>query len=59
MEQQTGSKRERSMSRLYIVTLFIQFIYRLHHLESSLDESQAGMNTLGRNMNDFRYADDI
>ena len=31
MEQQNGSKLERSMSRLYIVTLLIQLVCRVHH----------------------------
>ena len=31
MEQQTGSKLERSTSRLFIVTLLIKLICRVHH----------------------------
>ena len=37
MEQQTGSKLGRSMTRLYIVTLFILLICRVHH-----EKCQAG-----------------
>ena len=40
MEQQTGSKKKRRMSRLYIVTLIIQLICRVHH-----EKRWAGRNT--------------
>ena len=44
---------ERSMSRLYIVTLLIIIMQN-----SGLDEAQAGIKIAGRNINNFRYADD-
>ena len=47
------------MSRLYIVTLLIQLICRVHHAKCQLDEAQAGIKIAGRNINDLRYADDI
>ena len=47
--------RKRSMSRLYIVTLLISLICRAHAV---LDETQAGIKTAGRNINNLRYADD-
>ena len=42
-----------SASRLYIVTLFIQFICRVHHAKCRLDEAQPG-----RNINNLIYTDD-
>ena len=47
------------MSRLYIVTLIIKLIYRVHHVKCGLDEAQAGIKIAERNMNSLRYADDI
>ena len=44
---------ERSTSRLYIVTLFIQLICRVHHAKC-----WAGIKIAGRNIIDLRYADD-
>ena len=49
--------RKRSTSRLHIVTLlnlYAEYIMR----NSGLDEKQAGIKTAGRNINNFRYADD-
>ena len=46
------------MSRLYIVTLLIQLICRVHHEKCGLDEAQAGIKTAGRDINNLRYADD-
>ena len=58
-EQQTGSKQERSTSRLYIVTclfnLYAEYIMR----NAGLEEAQAGIKIAGKNINNFRYADDI
>ena len=57
-EQQTGSKSERSTSRLCIVpclfNLYAEYIMR----NSELDEAQAGIKIAGRNINNLRYADD-
>ena len=41
------------MPRLYIVTLLIELICRVHHVKS-----QAGIKIAGRNINNFRYTDD-
>ena len=49
---------ERSTSRLYIVTLLIQLLCRIHHANAGLDEAQARIKTAGRNINNLRYADD-
>ena len=46
------------MSRLYIVTLLIQLLCRIHHVNAGPDEAQAGIKTAGRNINNLRYADD-
>ena len=50
--------RERSMSRLYIVTslfnLYAEYIMR----NAVLDEAQAGIKIAGRNINNLIYADD-
>ena len=46
------------MSRLYIVTLLIQLISRVHHAHAGLDEAQAGIKIAGRNINNLRYTDD-
>ena len=56
MEQQTGSNRERSTSRLYIVTLLIlheECIMR----NVGLEEAQVGIKIARRNINYLRYAD--
>ena len=49
--------RERSMSRLCIVILFnlyAEYIMR----NAGLDEAQAGIKIAGKNINNFRYAND-
>ena len=43
------------MSRLYIVTLLISLICRVHYVN---DEAQAGIQIARRNINNLRYADD-
>ena len=49
---------ERSMSRMYIVTLLIQLICRLYHVKFWLDEAHAGIKISRRNISNLRYADD-
>ena len=49
---------ERSMSSLYIVTLLIYLICRVHHENIGLEEAQAGVKIARRNINNLRYADD-
>ena len=46
------------MSRLYIVTLLIELIHRVHHERAGLEEAQAGIKIARRNINNLRYADD-
>ena len=43
---------------MYIFTLFIKFIYRVHYANARLDDSQAGIKSAGRNINNLRYPDD-
>ena len=57
MEQWIGSEWERSMSRLYIVTLLINLYVKYVMWNARLDEVQAGIKTAGRNINILRYAD--
>ena len=44
------------MSRLYIVTLF--YLHAEYFMRNArLDEAQAGIKIVGRNINNLRYAD--
>ena len=47
------------MSRLYIVTLLIELLCRVHHEKLWAVEAQAGIKIAGRNINNLKYADDI
>ena len=44
-------ERSISMSRLYIVTLLIQLICRVHHTKCQLDEAQVRIKTVRKNIN--------
>ena len=46
------------MSRLYIVTLFIYLLCRVHHENAGLEEAQAGTKMAGRNLNNLRHGND-
>ena len=46
------------MSRLYIVTLLINFYAEYIMRNAGLEEAQAGIKIAGRNINNLRYADD-
>ena len=46
-----------STSRLYIVTLLILFIGRVHHEKWWVEEAQAGIKIARRNINNLRYTD--
>ena len=59
MKQLAGSKLERSMTRLHIVTLFIHFLWEYIMQNSGLDDAQTGIKIAGRNINNLRYPDDI
>ena len=46
------------MSRLYIVTLLISLISRIHHAKSQNGGNSSWNQNGGRNINNLRYADD-
>ena len=46
------------MSRLYIVTLLISLISRIHHAKSQNGGNSGWNQNGGRNINNLRYADD-
>ena len=46
------------MKRLYIVTLIFSFYAEYIMQSDRLDEAQAGSKMVGRNINNFIYADD-
>ena len=43
---------------MYIVTLLINFYAEYIMRDAGLEETQAGIKIAGRNINNFRYADD-
>ena len=50
---------ERSAPRLYITILFINFHAEYIMPKARLDESQAGIKNVRRNINNLSYADEI
>ena len=56
MGQHTGPNRKWSTSRLYIVTLLIELICIMR--TTGLDEAQAAIKIVKRNIYNLRYADD-
>ena len=44
------------MSSLYVATLLIELICRVHYVTCQLVESQAVLKIAGRNINNLRYA---
>ena len=58
MEQQTGSKEEKEyVKAVYspcLFNLYAEYIMR----NAGLEETQAGIKIVGRNINNLRYADD-
>ena len=55
------TNKERSTSRLYIVTLLIcTFTLSAEYImgNARMDEAQVGIKIAGRNINNLRYADD-
>ena len=58
MEKRLVPNRERSTSRLYIVTCLFNFYAEYIMRNAGLDEAQAGIKIAGRNINNLRYADD-
>ena len=58
MEQWTGSKLGKSVSRLYIVTLLVQFICRVHHGRCWAGWRSIWNQNCWDNINNLRYGDD-
>ena len=58
MEQHTGSKLEKDMLRLYIVTCLFNSCAESIMRNAGLKVAQAGIKIAGRNINNLRYADD-
>ena len=55
MEQQTGSKQEKEyVKAIYCHPAYLTYMQR----NAGLEEAQAGIKIAGRNINNFRYADD-
>ena len=54
MEQGTGTNWERSTTKLYIVTLF-KFYAEYIMRNAGLEEAQAGIKIVGRNINNLRW----
>ena len=50
--------QEKSTSRLYIVTLLFNLYAEFIMQNAGLNESQAGIKTARRNINNLRYAND-
>ena len=46
------------MTGLYIVTLLIYLMCRVHHAKCWTDESQARIKIAGRNISNLRHSDD-
>ena len=57
IEQQTGSKLGLEYVGAVIVTVLFKVYVEYITQDPSLDESQAGMKTAGRNINNLKYAD--
>ena len=58
MEQQNGSK----LGKDYVKAAYAPYLFNLYAEDimqnGKLDEAQAGIKIAGRNINNFRYADD-
>ena len=60
MEQQTGSKSEKEyVKAVYCHPAFFNLYAEYIMQNAGLDEAQAGIKTVGRNINNLRYANDI
>ena len=59
MEQQTGSKIGKGVHQGCILSLCLFNLYAEYIMRNAgLDEAQAGIKIVGRNINNLRYADD-
>ena len=60
MEQQTSSKLGKEyVKAIYCYSAYLNLYAEYMMWNARLDESQAGIKIAGRNINNFRYADDI
>ena len=58
MEQQTGSRSEKEYVKAVYGHPVFNWYAEYIMWNASLDEAQARIKTAGRNINNFRYADD-
>ena len=59
MEQQTGSKLGKEYVKSCTLSPFLFNLYAEYIMRNAgLDEAEAGIKIAGRNINNFRYADD-
>ena len=59
MEQQTGSKLgEEYIKAVYCHPAYLIYMQNISMRNAGLEEAQAGFKIAGRNINNFRYADD-
>ena len=59
MEQQTGSKLGKEYVKTYMLSPWLFNLHADYILQiARLDESQAGIKSSGRNINNLRYVDD-
>ena len=58
MEQQTGSKSGKEYIKCILSPCLFNFYTEYIMWAAGLDETQAGIKTAGRNINNLRYADD-
>ena len=58
MDKELVPNWERSISRLYIVTLLMYLIAEYIMWNAGLDEAQAGIKMAGSNINNLWYGDD-
>ena len=59
MEQQTGSKIGKGVCQGFILSPCLFNLHAEYIIQNAgLDESQAGIKIVGRNINNLRYADD-
>ena len=60
MEQQTGSKQEKEyIKAVYCHPAYLTYTqHTSSEINTRLNETQAGIKIAGRNINNFRYADD-
>ena len=58
MEQQTGSKLRKEYKPVYSHPAYLIYIAQCIMRNARLDETQAGIMIIGRNINNLKYAKD-